>query len=264
MLAIFVTRDDQVSRLPPGLLRLADAHGDRLRVDGLSETEVVELVQAQGLVPAAGAVTAAARLCHHTDGSPLYLRALMDELPAEQLLAADPLPAPPSYALLVTGALSAHSDAAQQLARAAALLPDGSLVDLVAAVAGVEHPRQALEELSSTPAILIPTEGPRGWTVSFPHPLVRAAVYDDLGPHARATLHRRAGELLTGDAALNHMVAASDGPDDDLADRLTAAAAENLARGTRTPPRTSRSRPAAWAVQVRRPTNDSSTPSTCS
>src|SRR6187431_995667 len=79
VLAIFVTRDDQVSRLPPGLLRLADAHGDRLRVDGLSETEVVELVQAQGLGPGAGA--AAARLCHHTDGSPLYLRALLDELP---------------------------------------------------------------------------------------------------------------------------------------------------------------------------------------
>ncbi len=54
VLAIFVTRDDQVSRLPPGLLRLADAHGDRLRVDGLSETEVVELVQAQGLGPGNG------------------------------------------------------------------------------------------------------------------------------------------------------------------------------------------------------------------
>ena len=60
---------------------------------------------------------------------------------------------------------------------------------------------------------------------------MRAAVYDDTGPHARATLHARAGELLTGDAALNHLVAASDGPDDDLADRLTAAAAANLARG---------------------------------
>ena len=231
VLAIFVTRDDQVSRLPPGLLRLADAHGDRLHVDGLSEADVFELVQAQGLGPGNGTGAAAARLRQHTDGSPLYLRALLDELPTEKLLAADPLPAPPSYAHLVTGTLATHSETAQRLARAAALLPDGSLTDLVAAVADVEHPQQALEELSRAPAILIPTEGPRGWTVSFSHPLVRAAVYDDLGPHARATLHARAGELLSGDAALLHLVAASDGPDDDLADRLTAAVAANLARG---------------------------------
>ena len=75
VLAIFVTRDDQVSRLPPGLLRLA-AEGDRLHVHGLSETEVAELVQARGLGDPAGA--AATRLRHHTDGSPLYLRALLD------------------------------------------------------------------------------------------------------------------------------------------------------------------------------------------
>ena len=231
VLAIFVTRDDQVARLPPGLLRLADAHGDRLRVDGLSETEVVELVQAQGLGPGNGTGAAAARLRDHTDGSPLYLRALLDELPAETLLAADPLPAPSSYALLVTGTLASHSEDAQRLARAAALLPEGSVVDLVAGVADVEHPQQALEDLSRAPAILISTDGPRGWTVRFPHPLVRAAVYDDTGPHAQATLHARAGELLTGDAALNHLVAASNGPDEDLAERLTAAAAANLARG---------------------------------
>ena len=228
VLAIFVTRDDQVSRLPPGLLRLA-AEGDRLHVHGLSETEVAELVQARGLGDPAGA--AATRLRHHTDGSPLYLRALLDELPAETLVADGPLPAPPSYALLVTGALASHSEPAQRLARAAVILPDGSELDLVAAVAGVEDPQQALEELSRAPTILIYTESPRGWTVRFPHPLVRAAVYDELGPYARANLHARAGEVLTGDAALLHMVAASSGSDDDLADRLTVAAAANLARG---------------------------------
>ncbi len=231
VLAIFVTRDDQVSRLPPGLLRLADAHEDRLHVHGLSETDVAELVQAQGLWTGPGAGAAANRLRRHTDGSPLYLRALLDEFPLETLVAAGPLPAPPSYALLVTGALDSHSEPAQRLARAAAILPDGSTIDLVAAVAGVEHPQHALEELSRSPTILIHAETPHGWTVRFPHPLVRAAVNDDLGPHARATLHARAGQLLTGDAALRHMVAACSGPDDDLADRLTDAAAANLARG---------------------------------
>ena len=228
VLAIFVTRDDQVSRLPAGLLRLADAHGDRLHLHGLDEKEVHELIEARGLPPARAAAT---RLRRHTDGSPLYLRALLEELPVETLVAAGPLPAPPSYALLVTGALLAHSEPAQRLAKAAAILPDGSEIDLVAAISGVQHPQEALEELSRAPTILIHTEGPRGWTVRFPHPLVRAAVYDDLGPHARATLHARAGEVLTGDAALRHMVAASSGADDDLAERLTTAAAANLAGG---------------------------------
>ncbi len=228
VLAIFVTRDDQVARLPPGLLRLAEAHGDRLHVQGLDETEVAELVAATGVGDAAGAAT---RLRRHTDGSPLYLRALLDELPVETLLATDPLPAPPSYALLVTGALASHSLSAQALARAAALLPDGTGIDLVAAVAEVEHPEEALEELSRSPTILLHTESPSGWTVRFPHPLMRAAVYDDLGPHARTTLHARAGALLTGDAALHHLVAASGGSDDDLADRLVEAAAANLAQG---------------------------------
>ena len=229
VLAVFLTRDDQVSRLPSGLLRLADARGDRLHVQGLSDAEVAALVEASGLGDPAGA--AATRLRRHTAGSPLYLRALLDELPAETLLAAAPLPAPPSYALLVTGALAAHSEPAQRLARAAALLPDGSAVDLVAAVADVEHPHQALEELSDSPTILTHAEGLDGWTVRFPHPLVRAAVYDDLGSHARASLHTRAGAVLTGDAALRHLVAAADGPDDALADRLVTAAGDNLARG---------------------------------
>lgn len=233
VMAVFVTRDDQVSRLPPGLLRLADAQDHRLHVHGLSEGEVAELVQAQGLRTgsATGAASAAARLRRHTDGSPLYLRALLDEIPAESLVAAGPLPAPPSYALLVTGALEAHSEPAQRLARAAAILPEESDIDLVAGVACVARPQQALEELSRSPAILVHAEGSTGWTVRFPHPLVRAAVYDDLGPYARAALHARAGEMLTGDVALRHQVAASSGSDEELADRLTAAAADNLARG---------------------------------
>ena len=37
--------------------------------------------------------------------------------------------------------------------------------------------------------------------------------------------------MLTGDAALRHLVAAADGPDDALADRLVTAAGDNLARG---------------------------------
>ena len=83
VLAIFVSRDDQVSRLPAGLLRLADVHGDRLHVAGLSDAAVVDLAKARGLGDPSGA--AATRLRRHTAGSPLYLRALLDGFPSRRL-----------------------------------------------------------------------------------------------------------------------------------------------------------------------------------
>ncbi len=229
VLAVFVVRDDDVWRLPPGLLRLAEAHEGRLHVGGLTDAEVADLLKVHGLADPSG--TAAARLSRHTGGNPLYVRALVDELPADALVAGGPLPAPRSYARLVTGALASRSEPAQRLARAASVLPEGAAMDLVAAVANVPDPRKGLEELGRSPTILTSAEGARGWTVRFPHPLVRAAVHADLGPHALAMLHGRAADLLEGDAALLHRVAATNGPDDELADRLAEAAAARLARG---------------------------------
>ena len=60
------------------------------------------------------------------------------------------------------------------------------------------------------------------WTLSFPHPLVRAAVYDALGPARRRALHTQAAALLTDEAAvLRHRVAAAAEPDEELAADLT-------------------------------------------
>ncbi len=63
-------------------------------------------------------------------------------------------------------------------------------------------------------------------TVAFTHPLFRAAVYDELAPPMRRTLHRAAVAVVDRRRALAHRVAATDHVDDDLAQELEAAVGE--------------------------------------
>lgn len=229
VLAVFAARDDDLARIPPGLLRLVDAQGNRLRLAGLTDTEVVAFALARG--QGRLAQRSAARLRRHTGGNPLYLDALMDELPVATLKdTSGPLPAPQSYAALVASSLTTHSADAQLLARAAAVLSEGSPMELVAGVAGVDRPEEAMDELSRS-RMLGWRHGDAGWTVHFSHPLVRAVVYDDLGPYARTSLHTRAAQLLSGDAALLHRVAAATGPDPELAAELERHAEQSRLRG---------------------------------
>ena len=67
--------------------------------------------------------------------------------------------------------------------------------------------------------------------VSFPSPLIRQAIYDDLGAERRKRLHLRAAATLGGQEALAHRAAAAIGPDPELADDLSAAAAAAAAAG---------------------------------
>jgi hypothetical protein len=65
----------------------------------------------------------------------------------------------------------------------------------------------------------------------FVHPLVRAAVYDDLSLTARAALHTVAADHTSGSVSLQHRVAAAVGNDEQLAADLAAGAAHELADG---------------------------------
>jgi DNA-binding CsgD family transcriptional regulator len=228
VLAVLAIRDDDPGRVPPGLLRLVDAQGGRLGLRGLSDPEVVELGVARGC----GQMSArsATRLRRHTGGNPLYLGALIDELPLDDLNSPGPLPAPKSYALLVLGALAAHSEDAQALAHAAAVLGDGALVDIAAEVAAVSAPEVALDELTRTELVTC-TYADDGWRLRFLHPLVRAAIHDNIGPAERRRLHTEAARLLHGEEALLHRVAASHGVDPAVAEGLARCAAANQERG---------------------------------
>jgi len=70
-----------------------------------------------------------------------------------------------------------------------------------------------------------------GGTIAFAHPLVHAAVRDDLGPARRRRLHQAAAALVSGPAALAHRVAAAVGPDERLAADLEVAAREAAEAG---------------------------------
>ncbi len=231
VLVVIVSRPDSLDRLGSSWPRLLSdpERVQRLRVSGLTGPDVSMLASSLGF----GTVTLAAgeRLRKHTGGHPLYVKALLSELPLDTLtMDHGPLPAPRSFAATVLARLTSISSDAQDLVAAAAVAgPRGELA-LVASVAGLTDVSAALEQalaadLLTVVAGRIPDE------VAFTHPLVRAAVYDDLSPMRRRALHLEWASLGSGAASLAHRVAASHGADDVLARELVATAESQIAAG---------------------------------
>lgn len=176
-------------------------------------------------------VAQAARLRAHTGGHPLYVKTLLGELTVEQLTSTSrELPAPRSLASATIGALAELPAEANQLASALAVLGVRTALPVLARVADVAEPTQALECLLDTGFVRwLP--GEQSTPVEFVHPLYRLAVYDDLSPTRRQRLHRAAADQLGRVAGRPHRVAAADTVDDALADELDSGAREELARG---------------------------------
>lgn len=229
VLGLIAVREADAEALPPGLYRLVAERGARLDIGGLSAEELRELALAVG----AGRLPmpAAERLRAHTGGSPLHARALFAELPDGALRRQEvELPAPRSFAVLVASRLRSCSPEARGLVQAAAVLGSPCPVALAGTLAEVARPVVALDEAVSR-ELLVEDTGRRPVTIAFPHLLVRAAVYADIGPARRTALHERAAELTTGEVALGHRVRASAGPDAALARELEQAAVAAAGRG---------------------------------
>jgi ATP/maltotriose-dependent transcriptional regulator MalT len=231
VLALLLTREGTDSRLPEGLRRvLADDHGMRLRLAGLDAAEL----RALGAQLGVGRLPrrSAERLYEYTGGNPLHARALLEELPAETLRDTDvPLPAPRSFALLVLARVAGCPAEAQQLTAAASVLGRSCLLHLAARLAKLEDPLPALEQ--AVAARLLEHRLTSGLPlVAFPHPLVHAAVYQNLGPARRAHLHTQAATLVDDEAAcLQHRLRAASGPDLQLAADLASFARRHAAAG---------------------------------
>ena len=150
---------------------------------------------------------AAERLREHTDGHPLYIRALVDELPAQSLSSEHgPLPAPHSFAATVLARLATLSPAARDLAAAAAVAGPRCRADRALAAAGLDGTLAPLDEvLAAGVLVLVPGRLPA--EIQFAHPLTRAAVYDDLSPSGRRDLHLALARLTDGPESLAHRVA---------------------------------------------------------
>ncbi|EPH42666.1 AAA family ATPase [Streptomyces aurantiacus] len=231
VLAVVALRDPQVPELPDGLRRLlTDARTRRLALAGLSPGELSALSTRLGVTRLPH--SASLRLHSHTHGNPLHARALLGQVPPAVLLdVATPLPAPRSYAMLVLANLAGCGPGTQRLVQAVSVLGLSCRLRAAARLARVDKPLPALERavkaglLRETPAGVAPE-------VAFPHPLVHAAVYQDIGPAQRAALHTRAAELVDDEyTKLRHRVLAATGPDEQLAEALAACARREAATG---------------------------------
>ena len=165
--------------------------------------------------------SAVRRLWEHTSGSPVYLKALLSEHEAADLMQMRVLPAPQEYAANITARIAQLPGASRDLLNAVAVLGTGwiALLD-AAAVARVDHPGEAAQPLLDA-ELLLSREMVVGMSVRLAHPFVRSAVYQHIPLPARRQLHTRAAAMVTqADDVFEHRIAAAEGYDDALADEL--------------------------------------------
>ncbi|HEX2265742.1 MAG TPA: AAA family ATPase, partial [Solirubrobacterales bacterium] len=167
-----------------------------IRPGPLSEGAVHDLIREQ---LGEGAEAAFSAACHRAvGGNPLLLRQLLRALESEGAaptaanagLVADVGPRAVSRTVLVR--LSRLSDEAVRVARAAAVLGDGTELPALALQGEVSEDAaaEAIGELARTE--ILRSEPP----ISFVHPLVREAIYQDLPAGERELQHERAARAL--------------------------------------------------------------------
>ena len=214
----------------------ADRSATVLRPAALSEEAVAELIAAKLSGPPEASF---AEACHEaTGGNPFLARELLGELAAEgvdPVAARAPLvrelaPATVSRAVLVR--LARLVDDALALARAVAVLGSPPPLLRAAALAELSEERAAQSAELLARAGILSSARP----LEFLHPILRAAVYHDLGPAERDRLHRRAAHLLADEGLgeqliAGHLLATDPRGEADTAAALRAAAASARASG---------------------------------
>jgi predicted ATPase len=171
-----------------------------------------------------------------TGGTPFLvhelLRALREDRALPTSAAAERVPqiGPSTVAHATLLRLSRLRESAVALAQSVAVLGPAAETRFAAELAGVD-PSDALSDADTLVAmgLLMP-----GSPLTFAHPIVRAAVHEDLGEGRRTLLHGRAADLLARaggdpDAIAGHLLLAAPLGRADVAERLRAAATGALA-----------------------------------
>jgi len=211
---------------------LVDLAGDVLRPRALSQRAAAALVRGRlGGEPDA----AFAADCHRaTGGNPLALVELLRSLGDGATRPAGPLSdrAPARLARHVLARVRRTGGDGQDLARAVAVLGDGTTLSAAAGQAGLT-PDAAIDAADALVAeeILLP-----GRPLQFVHPLVRAAVYDEMPDGARSRAHACAAARLLAEgagpeAAAAHLLACDPRGRADVVDVLRHAAARACRQG---------------------------------
>ncbi|MEU6119762.1 AAA family ATPase [Streptomyces sp. NPDC047117] len=231
VLVVLAAADDALHRLPVDVLDFLAAYRDgALRLGPLTPEDVQQLAWSAGRVDLS--LPAARILCRHTRGNPLHITDLLQEVPAGIWRDWQPaLPAPRRYASAVHRRLDACGPQARTLIEACSALGEAVPFAEAAELSGVADPLAAVDEARRA-GLLTTADGPGLTLLTFPHPLVRAAVHGALGLVERGDLHRRAAEIVEDHGRrLMHRVAATPAADAELADDLDRFAADRAAEG---------------------------------
>ncbi|MDI3420100.1 AAA family ATPase [Streptomyces luteolus] len=234
VLVLLIARDDPFgldASTPPRTLEFLDGScRDTLRLGPLGPEDVRALAWEAGGV--ALTLPAARHLCRHTRGNPRHATDLLYELPRETWQEWHPvLPAPARFAAAVGHRLTRCGEATRALVEACSVLDDDTPVAKAASLALIDDPLPAADEARAAGLLAAAVDTGRT-ALSFPHPLIRAAVLTGIGLTRRSALHRRAAEIAedTG-RRLTHRVAATITADAELADELDRYAAERASAG---------------------------------
>ena len=218
------------------LARLEHIAGGVVRPAPLSRTAVKELLAGQfGRHPDERFTEA----CHAvTGGNPFLLQELSAGLQADGI-SPDQAAAvrvaglgPRSIARAVTFRVARLGPTAEMLARATSILGDGTQLRLAAALAGVglAGAAAAADRLAEI-GVLEP-----GTPLRFVHPIVRAAIHDDIPETERGVRHAEAARRLAAEGAdpeevCAHLLVCEPAGSAEVAEQLRAAARRALGRG---------------------------------
>jgi DNA-binding CsgD family transcriptional regulator len=242
----------RVDDLPIVLVTAArprEPEGERALLEQLVATAGAELLRPATLSTVATARMVGARLdrevdddlaaaCHEaTGGNPFLLRELAEALrahgsdaPPDPGRIRDLGPSAVSRALILR--LGAMPPAAAAIAAAVAVLGKDVELHQAASFAAVDLADAAAAIDALADAEILTAELP----LNFVHPIVRSAVYGDLGPGRRAAAHARAARMLLEDGAAperiaSHVIHSAPAGEHRLVAVLREAAAEAVSRG---------------------------------
>jgi DNA-binding CsgD family transcriptional regulator len=209
--------------------------GVSLTPRALSEEASAELVRRT----LGGADDEFCRACHAaTGGNPLFLRELVGALgeagiePSAGAAASVTTVGVPAVARFVLHRLERLGPQATQLARAVAVLGEAADLRLAALAAELDEAEaRGVADRLVEAEVLAPSQ-----RLAFVHPVVRAAIYDDLLPGERADRHAEAAALLAAEGAdvervAAHLLQAAPAGDAGRVATLRAAAANAAERG---------------------------------
>jgi len=225
------------------------ARVERITLSGLSAAETRQLVEASfGRALSGDEIAGAANLQRHTGGNPFFLQEVVrdfDEagrgLEAWSATDGDDLLIPDGLRDVVRWRLRQLSPACMGVLGAASALGEEFDPAVAGEAVGCEDTALLAVVDEATAAGVVNDSAVQRGGLRFAHAVVRQALYDDLGLHRRAHLHRSLGTTLRaryGDEAEDHAaelarhfyLGAGDGAVDDALHYLGLAAEEALRR----------------------------------